>query len=74
MVNNVEGAFEATRYLIEVGHRRIAIITGPLAISTAAEHVEGFRNAMGAAALPVPDGYLHSGEFRLEGSTGAPWV
>jgi LacI family transcriptional regulator len=67
MVNNVEGAFEATRHLIELGHRRIAIITGPLGISTAAERVEGFRNAMGTAGLPVPEGYLRPGEFRLEG-------
>jgi len=67
MVNNVEGAFEATRYLIELGHRRIAIITGPQAISTAAERVEGFRRAMGVAGLAVPEGYLRSGEFRLEG-------
>jgi LacI family transcriptional regulator len=67
MVNNVEGAFEATRYLIEVGHRRIAIITGPPTILTAAERVEGFRNAMGTAGLPIPEGYLQSGEFRLEG-------
>jgi LacI family transcriptional regulator len=67
MVNNTKGAFEATRHLIELGHRRIAIITGPLAISTAAERVEGFRNAMGTAGLPIPDGYLRCGEFRLEG-------
>jgi LacI family transcriptional regulator len=67
MVNNVEGSFEATRYIINLGHRRIAIITGPLAISTAAERAEGFRNAMGAAGLPIPEGYFRSGEFRLEG-------
>jgi LacI family transcriptional regulator len=67
MVNNMEGAFEATRYLIGLGHSRIAIITGPPAISTAAERVEGFRKAMGAAGLPVPEGYLRSGEFGLEG-------
>jgi LacI family transcriptional regulator len=67
MVNNLEGAFEATRHLIELGHRRIAIITGPVAVSTAAERVEGFRNAMGMAGLPIPEGHLQSGEFRLEG-------
>jgi LacI family transcriptional regulator len=67
MVNNAEGAFEATRYLADLGHRRIAIITGPPAISTAAERVEGFRSAMGVVGLPVREGYLRCGEFRLEG-------
>lgn len=67
LVNNKEGAFEATRHLIALGHRRIAIITGPMAISSAAERTEGFRNAMGAAGLPVLEGYLQCGEFSVEG-------
>jgi len=67
VVNNAEGANQAIRYLIDLQHLRIAIITGPLAISTAAERVEGFRDAMGAAGLPVLDGYLRCGDFRLEG-------
>jgi len=67
VVDNVDGAFEATRHLIDLGHRRIAIISGPLAISTGAERLEGFRNAMGGAGLPMPEGYVRCGEFRLEG-------
>lgn len=67
MVNNAEGAFEATRHLINLGHRQIAIISGPLAFSTNAERVEGFRNAMGAAGLPVPEEHLRCSELRLEG-------
>jgi DNA-binding LacI/PurR family transcriptional regulator len=38
-----------------------------MAISTAAERTEGFRQAMGAAGLPVAEGYLRSGEFTLNG-------
>lgn len=68
IANNTEGAFEATRYLINLGHSQIAVITGPLAISTAAERLEGFRNAMGAHGLPVREGYVRCGEFRLEES------
>jgi LacI family transcriptional regulator len=67
MANNAEGAFEATRHLINLGHRQIGIITGPLAISTAAERFEGFRNAMGAAGLPVSEEHVRCGDFRLEG-------
>lgn len=67
LVNNFEGALELTRHLIDLGHRRIGTITGPLAITTAAERLEGFRNAMGAAGLPVKEGYVQCGNFRLEG-------
>ncbi len=67
VTDNVKGAFDATRHLLDLGHRHIAIITGPLAISTAAERAEGFRKAMGAAGLPVTDGFVRSGDFTLNG-------
>lgn len=67
VVNNAKGALEGTQHLIQLGHRRIAIITGQLALSTATERLEGFRNAMGAAGLAVPEEYAQCGEFRLEG-------
>lgn len=67
IVKNKEGAAQATRYLIGIGHRRIAIITGPMALSTAAERLEGFRNAMGSGGLPVPEEYVRCGDFQLAG-------
>jgi LacI family transcriptional regulator len=67
LTDNTEGASEATRYLIQLGHRQIAIITGPLTISSAAERFEGFRNAMGAAGLPVREEHVKCGEYRLPG-------
>ena len=45
-VNNEAGAFRAIEYLISLGHRRIAHITGHPDIPTTLERVAGYDNAM----------------------------
>ncbi len=40
-VDNVEAAFDATRYLFSLGHRRIAIIAGPQTVKTSVDRLEG---------------------------------
>ena len=52
--NNYEAAYQATRHLIEHGHRRIAHLGDELAISTARERRRGFTDAMVGAGLTDP--------------------
>jgi LacI family transcriptional regulator len=66
ITDNLEGAYEATRYLIGLGHRRLAIITGRLILSTAQDRLEGFRKALQQAGLPLHDEYLQRGDFHVE--------
>ncbi len=42
-VDNFDGAFQGTSYLIQLGHRRIAAITGPLHLTNAQDRYERFR-------------------------------
>jgi len=67
VIDNAKAAYEATRHLIGIGHKRIAIIAGPLDRSTGFERMEGFRRAMQEAGYPIPQEYLLNGGFRLEG-------
>jgi len=67
VVDNVRAAYEATRHLIEIGHKRIAIIAGPPDRSTAFERTEGFRRAMQEAGHPILQEYFLNGGFRLNG-------
>ena len=62
-----EGAYQATNYLIELGHKRIATITGPLKGTSAAERLNGFMRAMKEARLPVPAGYIEETTFTKDG-------
>ncbi len=54
--NNL-GAYLATRHLIQLGHRSIAILAGDIRRSTHAQRLEGFRKAMQEAQLPARDEY-----------------
>ncbi|MGE0131655.1 MAG: LacI family DNA-binding transcriptional regulator [Blastocatellales bacterium] len=64
--DNVGGAYDATRHLIELGHTRIAIIAGELRLSNGIDRVEGFRKAMQEAHLPVREEYFYRGDFQIE--------
>jgi LacI family transcriptional regulator len=66
VTDNFGAAHEATRYLIGLGHERIAIITGRLDLSNGIDRMEGFRKAMQEAHLPIRDEYVARGDFQLE--------
>jgi LacI family transcriptional regulator len=66
LTDNLPAAYRAVRYLIQVGHRRIAIITGALDFSVVADRIDGYRKAMQEAALPIPAPYIQQGDFKLE--------
>lgn len=50
-VDNVAGGREATQYLIDKGHRRIATITGPHDMPAGIDRLRGYRQAMAGAGL-----------------------
>lgn len=70
-VANAEGAALAVRHLIGVGHRRIAIITGPKDVSTATERLAGYLTALGEAAIAREPELVHHAPFRPEGGYDA---
>ena len=57
------GAYAATRHLIELGHRDIAIITGPEDMMAATARLSGFRAALESAGLTLRPDHLRRGEF-----------
>lgn len=50
-VDNVAGAREATRRLIDIGRTRIATISGPLTMVSSGDRIQGFRAALSEAGL-----------------------
>jgi len=53
VIDNVTAAYEATRYLIGLGHRRIAVITAELTYTSMLDRLEGYHKAMREADIPV---------------------
>jgi LacI family transcriptional regulator len=66
-IDNIEGAYHATTYLIELGHRHLAAITGPLHLTNAQERLAGFKRALRHAGLETPPGYLQEATFDRAG-------
>lgn len=61
------GALLATQHLLELGHRRIALLNGPLSTRSSAEKEAGYREALRAAGLAVRDGLLvRATDFAVE--------
>jgi len=66
-VANEQGAYAATRHLIQIGHERLAAITGPLHLTNARQRLEGFRRALHESKLTVAPEYVHETTFDRAG-------
>lgn len=64
LVDNAGGAFQAINYLIDLGHRRIAIITGSLQTTTGLERYEGYVKALKDAGYPIERDLIKIGDFK----------
>lgn len=56
--DNYQGARMLVKYLVELGHREIAIISGSKEISVFRERVEGFLSAMSEMQIPVKPEFI----------------
>lgn len=55
VVDQLEGARQATRHLVELGHRQIAHVRGRPDWIEAEARIDGWQQALAAAGLPVRD-------------------
>jgi LacI family transcriptional regulator len=62
--DSISGARALVQHLINLGHKRIAMISGPASTSTAAERIAGYHIALKEAGIPVEPGLIKYGEFR----------
>jgi DNA-binding LacI/PurR family transcriptional regulator len=62
---NWHGGLSATRHLLELGHRRIAVITGPRWALCSRARLDGYRAALESAGVPVDPALIREGEFEI---------
>jgi DNA-binding LacI/PurR family transcriptional regulator len=63
VVANEAGAYAATRHLLRMGHRNLAVITGPLHLTNATERLKGFRRALDEARISIEPEYVQEARF-----------
>lgn len=66
-VDNMGGARQAARYLAEIGHRRIGILSGPLDCSPGRLRYNGFRDGLDSVGLEPRTQDVYVGDFRENG-------
>jgi LacI family transcriptional regulator len=71
-IENVESAATATNHLLDRGHTRIGIVSGPLDTSTGVERVQGYEQALRDRGLARDDRLVRPAPFR--GDRGAEVV
>lgn len=64
LVDNVMGAFDATNHLIQMGHKRLGLIAGPLHLTTGRERREGYENAILENGLDLDLELIKTGDFK----------
>lgn len=66
VVDNRQGAFDATAHLIRLGHHRIALLDGPTGHSSFRERRQGYLEALREHGVPVDERLIASGRPRQE--------
>jgi DNA-binding LacI/PurR family transcriptional regulator len=62
-LDDVTGGVTATRHLIDLGHRRIALITGPMVEDCSQDRYAGYQQALRAAGIPFNPELVLSGDW-----------
>jgi DNA-binding LacI/PurR family transcriptional regulator len=63
---NWNGGLSATRHLIELGHRRIGMISGPPNVLCSRARIDGYRAALETAGLAVDPELIRYGDFLVD--------
>lgn len=64
--DNWNGGLAATRHLLQLGHRRIAAISGPADMLCSRARIDGFRSALEESGIGFDPSMVRSGNFYVE--------
>lgn len=65
LTNHFLGGYLATTYLIDIGHERIACLTGPKSVFNSVERTRGYRQALIDNSLPPDDTMIFEGDYSI---------
>jgi LacI family transcriptional regulator len=69
---NWQGAYNATEYLIQLGHTRIGFLTGWMDLGAAVDRLEGYKSALWAHHIPFDEDLVRRSTFhQLDGYNSA---
>ncbi|MBH0239889.1 LacI family DNA-binding transcriptional regulator [Methylobrevis albus] len=70
-IDNLKAATDITRFLLGLGHKSVAFMSGEPGSILMIDREEGFRRALREAGLPLPDDYFTHGDLTIAGARRA---
>ena len=70
-IDNIEAAKRATGHLVQLGHRRIGFVTGPVWNVLSRDRLYGYRDALLAGGLPFDESLVVTGNFSIQSGVAA---
>ncbi len=67
VLNNYHAGELAAEHLVNLGHKHVACISGPLNIRLCRERIKGFRRVLTEHDIAFGDDLIYEGDFKLEG-------
>lgn len=68
-VEDLGAAEMGVKHLLEMGHRRVALVTGPLALKNERRRVQGYRQALESEGLRVDEKLIWAGNLKPQDVT-----
>jgi len=65
-IDNLKGAYMATKHLLDLGHRLVAAITGKRISTVSERRLLGYQQALEEAGLPFDQAYVFRGDYQPE--------
>lgn len=69
--DGILGMYQAVKYFIEMGHKKIAFISGPKESKTAKQRYLGYIKALAEYNLPIRDFLIKEGNYKVSGGQKA---
>lgn len=63
--DNIHGGYIATKHLLELGHRRIGCLTGPLCNQVSEDRLRGYQKALQEFGVPYDPVLIREGNFAV---------
>lgn len=70
-LNHLKGGYLATKHLLDLGHNRIACVTGPKYLKDSADRLRGYKMALTEYEIPYDASIIVEGDYQMEGGLSA---
>ncbi|MBM0103430.1 LacI family DNA-binding transcriptional regulator [Steroidobacter sp. S1-65] len=70
-IDNAAAAREMTKYLLDLGHRRIGVVLGPDSSPLTSDRLRGYKLALRAAKIAADDALIAQGDFTMSSGSAA---